>query len=73
MFQFSLPLPPIREYPGFSVKSKEDETKSSVSKEDGEEYHGKIMTESKFTQNCHKEFDDIAISEEVTTEERWEY
>ena len=73
MFPFSLPLPPIREYPSFSVKSKEDETKSSVSKEEGEEYHGKIMTESKFTQNGDKEFDDIAISEEVTTEERWEY
>ena len=73
MFPFSLPLPPISEYPSFSVKSKDDETKTSVSKEEGEEYHGKIMTESKFTQNCHKEFDDIAISEEVTTEERWEY
>merc|ERR1712037_989903 len=47
----------------------EDEINSPVSKE-GEEYHGKIMTDSKFTQNCHKEFDDIAISEEVTTEER---
>ena len=73
MFPFSLPLPPIRGYPSFSVKSREDETKSSVSKEEGKEYHGKIMTESKFTQNCHKEFDDIAISEEVRTEERWEY
>ena len=73
MFPFSLPLPPIREYPSFSVKSKEDEINSSVSKEEGEEYHDKIMTESKFTQNGDKEFDDIAISEEVTTEERWEY
>ena len=73
MFPFSLPLPPIREYPSFSVKSKEDEINSSVSKEEGEEYHGKIMTDSKFTENCYKEFDDIAISEEVTTEERWEY
>lgn len=69
MFPFSLPLPPIRGYPSFSVKSKEDKTKSSVSKE-GEEYHGKIMTESKFTQDGDKEFDDIAISVEVTTEER---
>lgn len=68
MFPFSLPLPPIRGYPSFSVKSKEDKTNSSVSKEEGEEYHDKIMTESKF-----KEFDDIAISEEVTFEERWEY
>ena len=31
------------------------------------------MTEPKFTQNGDKEFDDIAISEEVTFEERWEY
>ena len=74
MFPFSLPLPPIREYPSFSVKSKEDEIDSSaVSKKEGEEYHGKIMTDSKFTENCDKEFDDIAISEEVTTEERREY
>ena len=73
MFPFSLPLPPIRGYPSFSVKSKEDKTNSSVSKEEGEEYHGKIMTEPKFTRNGDKEFDDIAISEEVTFEERWEY
>ena len=31
------------------------------------------MTESKSTQNGDKEFDDIAISEQVTFEERWEY
>ena len=71
MFPFSLPLPPIREYPNFSVKSKEDETNSSVSKGGGEEYHGKIMTELKFTTNGDSEFDDIAISVEVATEERW--
>ena len=68
LFPFSLPVPPIREYPTFSVKSKEDNN----SKEK-EEYHGKIMAESKFTKNGNSEFDDIAISVEVATEERWEY
>ena len=50
----------------FSVKSKDDN--SSLSKE--EEVYEKIMDESKFNQNGDLEFEDIAISQEVITEER---
>ena len=63
---FSLPLPPNRGYQKKSVKTKDDN--SSVSKE--EELYDKIMDESKFNQNGDSEFEDIAISQEVTTEER---
>ena len=48
------------------MKSKEDNNNSLDSKE----YQGNIMAESKFTKNGDVEFDDIAISVEVATEER---
>ena len=48
------------------MKTKDDN--SSVSKE--EELYDKIMDESKFNQNGDSEFEDIAISQEVATEER---
>ena len=63
---FSLPLPPNRVYQKKSVKTKDDN--SSLSK--GDELYDKIMDESKFNQNGDSEFEDIAISMEVTTEER---